>query len=833
MISLNQAGENIANKLGDNNNYGTKPISLFKEFKELASHSPLEHLLPYQAYDQTRQLFLNDDSIGFGLELLPLSGCGEDEIIRLVAVLNEKLPTNGNLHVQLIASNKIGSKLDAYYKVRSNFNEKVKKLALKRMQYYKKGTAESLSKFMPLFIRDYKLFIFYSEPISNTIDIQFEDIDHLRETWTTSLTSMTACQHLDISNFIAIVKEILNPSDDVYWPKSNYNEFDRVSEQLISLDSSYEIDEDKINVNANNKNYVIQVFNTECFPEKTALWQTSENIGKFFESSLQLSCSFIINLHIKALDKSEGQQKAQNQFLVNDKSAHSPLARLMPTLKKSHNEWTMLRENLVGNERLVKACYQVTLISNKKNYKKDAAKFNDVMASNGWMLKLDKYLQLPNFLQNLPFLMTSGLFKDLSYFKRFKTMTMFNAVNIMPLVAEWKGVSNADGLMYVGRRGQLINWSNFGGDVNNYNIAVAATSGAGKSFMMQDILNNILAEGGIVRIIDIGNSYKKQCYEVGGQYIDLKPGVCINPFTNVKSLEESINQLKGIVCTMAHPNGGTTDKEKQFISRAILNSFKKHTNSTTITKIIDELKTYNDPEAQDLTILLESYAKGGQYEGFFEGDCNINTNNPFLVLELSSLREMPDLRAVVVITILQQINEEFYSLPLNIKKFCLVDEATVLIKKDEQAAEQIEDGYRRGRKLNAGFGAIVQSTNDFHDNPVGKTIIANSATKLLLAQDKDTLNDLKKNSLLELTPFEERALRSFDASNPHYKECLIKTTSGSCVVKIIVDPYSRILYSTKGPELEAIKNLMSEGKTQEEAVDILADRIFMKQGGTK
>ncbi len=825
MSSINQLGEKIAQLAGDGNSYGAKPITSFKDFTKLVEHSPLEHILPYQAYDSTRQLFLNDDSIGFGLELMPLSGADENQITRLVNIFNEKLPENANLHIQLIASQKIGQRLDEYYETRSHFNESLTSLASRRVDYYKKGANTSLSKSIPLFIRDYKLFIYYSEPLSNSIEMQFDDINHLRESWVTALSSITSCQHLTVEHFISVVKEILNPSDEIKWPISNYNELNRLSEQVINIDTAYDLNDASLAIDSNNNNYTIQGYCVENFPDKTSLWQTSENIGKYFESSLQIQCPFIINFHIKALNRANGQQKAQNQFVMNDKSAHSPLARLMPTLKKKHDEWAMLRENLVGNERLVKAFYQVTLISKTENSKKDAAKFTDIMSANGWIVKIDKFLQFAGFLQNLPFMMTSGLDRDLFYYKRFRTMTMFNAVNCMPLIAEWKGVSNASGLMYVGRRGQLINWSNFGGNVNNFNIAVAATSGAGKSFMMQDIVNNVLAEGGIVRVIDIGNSYKKQCKEVNGQYIDMQPGICINPFTNVKNIQESINQLKGIICTMAHPNGGTTDKEKQFISRAILSSFKKYANTTNISKIIEELATYDDVQAKDLTILLEGFAKGGQYEQFFEGDCNINSNNPFVVLELGALREMSELRAVAVVSIIQQINEEFYNLPLNIKKLLVIDESKVMLDEHEQAASQIDDGYRRFRKLNAAIAAITQSLNDF-DNPVGKTIIANSATKLLLAQDKDTLNDLKKNGLLELTPFEERAIRSFDALNPNYKECLIKTAGGSCVVKTIVDPYCRILYSTKGTEVEAVKQLIAQGLSQSEAVDRVAKQVF-------
>lgn len=562
------------------------------------------------------------------------------------------------------------------------------------------------------------------------------------------------------------------------------------------------------------------------YPSRTSLWQTSENIGKFFEPTLQHQCPIIINVHIKAQSAEDSRAKAQKEFVMNDKTAHSPMARLMPSLKEKHNEWTMLRQNLTSNERLVKVSYQVTLISSQENYRKDAAKFADIMSNNEWRLSVDKYLQLPSFLQNLPFLMTSGLYKDLSYFKRFKTMTMFNAVNIMPLVTEWKGTSNSDGLMYIGRRGQLINWSNFGGNPKNYNIAIAAASGAGKSFVMQDIITNVLSDDGIVRIIDLGYSYKKLCDEIGGQYIDLVPGVCINPFTHVKDIKESLHLLRSIVSTMAHPAGGTTDKERQFITRAIMAAFSKYKNDTTITNVVDEIRTYDDAVANDLTILLESYIKGGQYEDFFEGKSSIRPNNPLVVLELNTLRDMHDLRAVAVCTVMQQINEEFYGLPLSVKKLCLLDEAWKLLSDNKQTSDMIGEGYRRIRKQRGAFVTIVQSLNDYNDTSIGRVITDNSSTKLILAHEPDALNNIKKNGTLELTPFEERAIRSFDVNNPHYKECLIKTGDGSCVVKIVVDPYSRVLYSTKGEEFEAVKKLIADGKTQEEAIDIVAKQVF-------
>ena len=71
----------------------------------------------------------------------------------------------------------------------------------------------------------------------------------------------------------------------------------------------------------------------------------------------------------------------------------------------------------------------------------------------------------------------------------------------------------------------------------------------------------------------------------------------------------------------------------------------------------------------------------------------------------------------------------------------------------------------------------------------------------------------------------------FDITNPHYKECLIKTGSGSCVVKIVVDPYCRILYSTKGSEIAQVQELMEQGLNQNDAVEQIATKLFKQYEG--
>jgi len=65
--------------------------------------------------------------------------------------------------------------------------------------------------------------------------------------------------------------------------------------------------------------------------------------------------------------------------------------------------------------------------------------------------------------------------------------------------------------------------------------------------------------------------------------------------------------------------------------------------------------------------------------------------------------------------------------------------------------------------------------------------------------------------------FSERLFKSLRKTDD-YSECIIKGPSGLSVHRIIFDPYSRILYSSKGEEYEAVKKLVTEGLTLRDAI---------------
>jgi len=279
---------------------------------------------------------------------------------------------------------------------------------------------------------------------------------------------------------------------------------------------------------------------------------------------------------------------------------------------------------------------------------------------------------------------------------------------------------------------------------------------------------------------------------------------------------------------MAHSDGSATNKECALIGRAVESAFAVNGNRATITNVVAELSKTEDSQAQDLCLLLEKFTSGGQYASFFEGESILATNNPIMSLDLEPIKDLPDLKSVVMLSMILQINEEIYNSPRDIPKMCVIDEAWDLLHSSKIAAKFIEAGYRRAAKHNGGFVAITQSINDYFKNDSSIAVYENSDHQLILAQKQETLDGLLKEERLNLSPYEEKLIRSIHGTH-QYKECLLRTPQGSSLVRIVFEPFSRILFSSKAEHVEAVKSLQSQGMTLIEAIEMVARQEYASE----
>jgi conjugal transfer ATP-binding protein TraC len=354
----------------------------------------------------------------------------------------------------------------------------------------------------------------------------------------------------------------------------------------------------------------------------------------------------------------------------------------------------------------------------------------------------------------------------------------------------------------------------------NYNVACSGTSGAGKTVWLQDLIISYLAVGAVVRIIDVGGGYKNIIQQSGGIYLEFTRDnmPCLNPFTFVgvdseTTFEEEMQLLKPFICRMASPNDPLTSFQTSLIEQAIVETWKVHGNASEPHLVAQWLMTVvnenNQPERQayELSKQLFPFTRDGQFGKIFNGPATIKLEGPIVGLELEQLKKTPELLAVVMFAITSLITKEMYELPRSVKKLCVFDEAWQTMGESEDAANTIEEGYRRARKYEGIFAMGTQGIDDFMATPAGRAAYKNADWKVFGRQDNGELDKLQQAKTINFSPQVLRMLKSLQKVDGKYSEWLITSPNSVAVLRCVLDPYFLTMASSKGPTFERIKYL--------------------------
>lgn len=820
----------VAKWFGENTHWGVSQQSINQDFvRDVFEQYPLSSQLPYEAYDPEHAVYINKHSIGFILEAAPLTGATEEVEEILASLVTDVLPPDTDLQFLLWGSDKIGGVLDAFQAARSGQGEIFEWLAKQRVEYLKRGTLNSLTLSGQFILRDFKLFVVVSMPKKEKeVEMQTQTLVELRQDIQSSFKSIQIpTRDISIENFMSLMTDLINPSSHCYPAKQSWNEYDALNLQLTDPEYSLSIYRDKLRFDTEQESWDVRCFTVRDFPkDKVAQFRMTENIGQLFNSSLQIPCPFVLSLSIRPMDQEKSIAQAQMKYMNKDTTAKSPLAKFKPAASKESHDWTYVRQRLSEGDRLVKIFYQVIMYARPEQANNAERKIRDLYRANGWKLRKESCVQFASWLAMLPMNISDGFYQDLKNLGRLRTMMAFNAVTIAPLQGEWKGMQRPS-LILPGRRGQIAIWNPFDNTEGNYNVAIAAASGRGKSVFTQEYIVSIVGSGGRVWVIDVGRSYEKTCRMLGGEFIEFTTDsdIVINPFTYIQNFDESLEMLKPLAATMARPSSKTSDEEMAWLEKALKAAWYAKANKATMTEVANWLEQQTDAICKNLAHLLYPYTKDGMYGRYFEGDCSLNLDNRLVVLELEELKQKKDLQKIVLLVLMYQIAERMYLGNRMQEKSCIIDEAWDLFKDSQKdAAEFTETGYRRARRYRGNFITITQSINDYFKNAMSIAAFENSDFKLILGQTPENITQLKESKRLDLDPFTEKLLKSLKKTD-EYSECAIKSSTGISVHRIILDPYSRILYSSKGDEFEAVKQLQAQGHSLHEAIALVARKF--------
>jgi conjugal transfer ATP-binding protein TraC len=558
-------------------------------------------------------------------------------------------------------------------------------------------------------------------------------------------------------------------------------------------------------------------------------------IGDLYQATLQYPCPFMITLGVHVLDAEATRNWAYLKAARATTNATSYMARFLPDMQERKADWDIVLKALDDGQQLVDLQHQVALFAAPEAMARAEQAARSIFRARGFELSRDTMMMAQGLIGSLPMTLSPPFHGDLSRMKRVSTKTSANAVHLAPLVAEWQGTGTPV-LMLGGRRGQLMPLDVYDNPAGNYNVAIAGTSGSGKSLLLNEIAMSYLGTGARVWIIDVGRSYEKACRNVGGSFIEFteSAGISLNPFSFVEDIDEDMELLQPLLAQMVSPRETLDGFRYSTLGAAIKKVWKAKGRAMTITDIHALLATgrldddantdaEGDRRLKDLAAMLAPYAREGTYGKYFDREASIDFSSDFIVLELEELKAKKDLQTVVLLIVMYRITREMY-FTRDRKKIVIIDEAWDLLS-GGATAEFIEAGYRRARKYKGAFMSATQGVDDYYRNPAAKAALDNSDWMFLLRQKPESIEMMDKLGQLTMDDAMKRLLQSLRTEHGAYSEVFIHSPAGNGVGRLIVDPYSLLLFSSRAEDFSAINAKRSEGLSVSQAIDaVLAER---------
>lgn len=570
----------------------------------------------------------------------------------------------------------------------------------------------------------------------------------------------------------------------------------------------------------------VRTYKVRNYPEMWSLHAMGRLIGDNERDMAQIPCPFIIHYGVHIPVQEKRQKKVTSKALYVGAQSQSPLAKYLPSLQREAAELEFVRGQLEKGERIVQTHFSVTLFAPHKILPKAEQILRNLFQGQEWRLESNRFLHLPMLLSILPMSWGKGMIKTLSNLGRLKTTLSTESANLLPLQGEWHGTPSP-GMILSGKKGQIFTWSPFD-SASNYNISVLGQSGAGKSVTMQEIVMSLLGLGGRVIILDFGRSYQKLGQLLSAQFIRItnQCHLSLNPFSGLVSSGENdqehrntLTMIKQILISMMSPSGTLDDLETSFLEMALDAVTSQKGATTEISDIAAWFLKHSDPRVNDMGTRLYSFTRDGIYGKFFTGNSTINFQNPLIIVEFEDIKENKDLSAVILQTIIVNISHLVYRGDRSQKSALIMDECPEFIK--EKTGEVLIDGAaRKFRKYNWLLLMASQNAEDFLNSLGAKAAFNNSAWKFYLSQSNEAFKVFEREGLIT-SPAMLSLLKTVKMSPGKYGEALIVSDSGYAVGRLILDPFSQLLYSTKAQEFNAVESLVNQGIPVEEAIDQL------------
>ncbi len=828
-------------------------LDLFEGPAGLEPWSPPEtgaalcELLPWRAFDERGELYVNAVSVGFVIEIPPFAGIDAETLGALAGTLADAAPERCTVQVIHWASPWFGAALDAWAGPRGHAGGVQAGMARRRLHLLGGAGWRALHPGGPPFtLSDYRAFVCASlagppGPAPETALSAFR-----RALEGTLASAGATTRRLAPDALLSLVSELTAPdtaplpeagtATPLHRPQRRWAPRDPLHLQCAAPGRALTVAPTGLVFHRpGGEDVAVRVLTAATFPEVWPGWRGNALIGDFHRDFLQPGCPVLTCLTVMTGEAADGE-KAFLKSARATQQAGTGIARYLPGLPEKAKDWQFVTERLKDGERLVRACYMAAIYAPLDSLDEAEQAVRAIYHGQGWRVAAERYVQLPSWLLCLPMVPAGGLDADLARMGRMKTLLTSAAVNLAPAHGEWRGQpvnpDNPPALFLIGRRGQPAGWSPFANEAGNYNVAVTGKSGSGKSVLMQELVTGIVGAGGEAVVIDDGRSFQHTAEALGGAFIAFgKDPACLNPFAMIDAgtanhdgdyREECFAMLAGVIGRMCRRRGSIDDIEAALIAEAIASAWDEKGNEADLGTVRKSLDARDDRRAKDIATALGPWCPGGAMGRLFSGAETPALDAALTVFELAELKGRGDVQAVVLMLVVFLSTQRMYHGERTRVKAIVIDEAWDLLSGEDSRAF-LEGAARRARKYRGSLITGTQSVNDYYANPAAQAAWENSDWTIFLAQKDESVELLKQEKRIHCDPGMERALKSLTTAEGRYAELLLHGPDGWRVARLVLDAWSVALFSSRGPAFTAVERLKAQGLSTVEAIDRLVD----------
>jgi len=786
--------------------------------KHLSERERLSRLFPVLAFEPEQQLFyLEPSALGFGFLCWPLSGGDHKVFDRLNGLMNLDWPTGALLQFCLWTSPDLVTER-LLISEDDGIPDSLRRLRQGRAEFLRQAGSQPLDG--SLLLRDIQLIVTARLPLSQDFPREADEeyaVQLKQAAQETLKTCGFRARVLTASDYIRVMETILNWDEAAWWRRESFSEFDPgqlIRDQLADYTTDLRVFRDQLRLGPK----VVKLLSPKRLPELTHPGMADHYLSEPLTGSRGIREPVLISagVYFPDTERLRGKLEKERQWATNQ--AYGPLLKFAPRLGKKKESYDVLFEALDRGDRLVKTFLSAALFCDRDRASSAVAALQTFWREIGLQMLEDRYICLPLLFNCLPFGAEPEVVKELH---RYRTMGSHQALVFLPVFADWKG-TDTPVMQFVSRDGQLMNFDLFDSPTN-YNAVIAAQSGSGKSFLTNEFITQYLSTGGRVWVLDIGRSYEKLADMLDGTFMvfDAESRICLNPFPLVLDFDQETDMLAELLAAMAAPTVPLTDFQNSGLRRVLNQMWRQEGRDLSLDGLAAALKAESDPRLQDIGEQLYPFTSQGEYGRFFNGPNTVNFEGDFIVLELEELRGRKHLQQVVLLQLIYQIQQAMFLGERGRRKVVVIDEAWDLLTQGN-TAKFIESGFRRFRKYGGAAIVVTQSINDLYNSSGGEAIAENSAIKILLGQTSETIARLEETRRLDLGgEYGYALLKTLHTVPGRYSELCLVTESGLGVGRLYVEPYKKLLYSTRATDVQAIKNLQNQGLGLMEAIETL------------